>query len=332
MPLLPGNALQTVRSGIKYWEQPGFSAVFARDGTSVIRRLACEWGDQQQFISDMVGEARIVGGAGTTGALLRRDLPEVFPGYDQGDDQAWTFWATDVRFIEGQGWPGRDKNGSGALAYHSTDLTNIRAPSDMTEDDPFQRGMDNQGLAVYEVTYRPRLDLLLSDEDADDSGIGELSRFNYLTYEAGGENLTYPRGLLKFEGGRLFPNAILTLHWLMVPPAGFRQQTVLGYWDGTQLQHGVMGCVNNATFLGFPAESLLCLPPQITKFVHPSTSVYIDLAYPLQFRPQTHNRFMYGKAQSLIELFKRLIFINITPTRGVFDTADFTALVDVSKP
>lgn len=320
LPSLDGPyALKTVRNQIPYIELPGGSERFVNDGTECVRRLACYWNQRQDFILDVLGDANVIGGK------LRRDLPEKHPDFDDDSGKIFSMWAREMTLVDKAGWPGRD-SGTGALVMHDSapDYTGVREEN-------------GEGLAIYDVLYRPTIEYMLTDEEADADPYLERSRFLIRTFDPGGENLTLPKGLLKFEGDTdanyftelapiLFPNAILNYHWLMVPVNGFPTNTALGYFDSGTLVVGAMGSVNSAQFEGFKPGSLLCLPPQRQVYIHANTGIYLNVTYQFQYRPQGHSRFLRNSG-----LFERLIRI-FDPTVGVQQEFDFTKIFDVSNP
>lgn len=342
------QVLKTARSQISYEEDvEGHAERYVDGGTEVTRRLRCYWRDRQQFILDMVGDVRIVGTAGQTGAKIRRDLPEKHPDYDDNTGQLFSMWANEMTYVGHAGWQGRSTYPANhsAFAVHSTIPSGTWPAVPTFRDDPANRGMDDLGLAVYDVVYRPTLHYMYTDAEIDSNSVtGERARYVVVTHEPGGENVTLPKGLLKFENDYdsntynelapvLFPTDVITYTWLMVPVSAFRPTTILGDFTSStnKLVPGVVGSVNSLPFDGFPAETLLCLPPTLTKYIHANTGVFLNIAYHFQFRPQTHQRYMRND-----DTFRRLVRVQQAspppnPKKGVFESVDFAKLFDVSQ-
>jgi hypothetical protein len=324
------EALRTLRNDIPYWEFPGNSERYTDDGTEVVRRLGCYWRDRQDFLLDILGDARIVGPAGTTGAKIRRDLPEQHPDFDDFSGQLFSMWATDAAFVEGLGWPGRDET-TNSIAYHDSPP---EIDTDQSGSGDRLRAANGEGLAVYDVTYRPTRHYMYTDEEVDGFTLGERERYTFVTREPGAENLPVTKGWLEYQSGdkapelapQIFPTAIVNIHWLMVPEAAYRRKTVEGYWNGSAVVPGYVGSVNDAVFVigddSYEAETLLGLAPKFRPYIHANTGLFFDIIFPFQYRPAGHNRFLRNA-----DTWERLVRV-ADNSKGPFPTFDMSKIFD----
>lgn len=339
--MILSRSFTTQRGEIPYWEfKNSYGEVFQDDGVSLTNCLGCYWKDREAFRLALLGFPYITGTAGSSGAKLRRYLPEKHPDFTVGTDNEGKspMYAWDMQFLDGLGWEGRNSVSS-ALAYHDSQPT--YDPSTGT----FSRPANEQGLALYMVTFRPRIYNVTDDDTADANSLLEQSRFTSLTQEPGGENYAVGQGLLYDDGSpdishnyvgdalgtQLFPQSILNFTWhelpvkadltSVVPP-----QTTYGYWNGATLVQGMMGSVNATTFLGKPAGTLLGLAPTIRRYQSRTTDILEDWTFHFEYRPQGHNRYLLpvvGTWTNLVRAYDH--------TKGAILSFEFKDVFDVSK-
>lgn len=312
----------TVKNSIPYFELHQTSERMSMEGTEWVRRLACMFKDRVTFITDMLGDARTVAGQ------LRRDLPESHP---------WSarFLVADMQLVSTAGYPDFDTANNDGLTF--TDY-----PDSGTSP------VTGEGLAIYDVTYRPpALYDVKSDEDIDNGTYGERERYVITTDEPAAENLPVPRGLLYFEDDSLqtpvdipaipVPTVIFNLQWLRVPIDVQMPQTWYGYWDGSKLVPGFVGSINSTDFW-IPrrglmlAGTLLGLPPHFRPYVDANTNEFNDITFQMQYRPQGHNRFRKNNG-----CWKKLLVKDVPSAcssadqTGVFPEFEFKNIFDVSR-
>lgn len=300
MPSSLSNPIYTLRSSIPFWEMPdGYAETWRDDGAAIQRRLACLWSQRFDFISDMIGDARSIGGQ------LRRNLPEE-------DMELPGFYAVDMKLARLGGSPDRD-----AAGYYMTVV-------DRSES----AGTPTDGLAIYDVTFQRPIYDVKTDDEADADARGELSRYLIREGEISAENLPLPGRFLQWVNPTeifgeatpmIFPKRVTSYIWHMVPEDAWPRTSVFN----------MVGKVNSATFDNiYQAESLLFLGVRERRYQSANTSIYWSLNFLFEYRPRGWNYF-FRPSKTGGDGFDRPVRI-MDSSKSVYETADFSQLFNLS--
>lgn len=278
------------------------------------RTIRTGWDFRKQAVWDFLGYTEIlVGGSGTN--YLSRTVPHNYPGEDK-------IWCTDVPRIVG------------AIPTGST-------------------GADSTLLAAYQfaeltLTYTATLYNHLTDAEMIAAGYinsdGEISEGvalktsfgRYVTYKSkpGLRQLILNRSAVKrSDTGAPIPEGVpvpvpyedIELTWHQIPEAALNTTV----WGQTQ------GCINDDTFLGRPAETLLMEAPEIIRREGLFGAASYDVVFRMRYYPQ-YDKGIPPTARgwnwllapigppntAYLDMVK--MTINTANTEAPFATADFT--------
>lgn len=305
---IDAEPFQTARSQIYYTEKPPLRETWADDNTAIIRRFICLWSERLQFVQDMLGDCNAIGG------VLHRDIPEE-------DHEIPGFYADDATLVEGAGMLSYDEE-TLALGYRDRD----------TAASPGGSLTSGSGLAVYDVTFRKPLYYVKSDEDNEGDATGELGRYTFRFNAPAAENLPLPQRFLRWNSGPsagkllgsagvlLSPKTAIKVIWYMVPlseDGGYPVATV----------EGMVGKINSGSFLNKAAKTLLLTAAEPRPYQSKAfAKTFLEVTFNFEYRPQGFHKLIDPSSGTYEEVVR-----DADPTKGPFDTDDFTKLFDCSN-
>lgn len=329
----------------------------ANDSSWATRILDVDWFDQIEAVQDFLGYARVI----STGqqypnpsGYISRTTPMPFPFYleqfilgDTRQNPKYAMYCTKINRVQGIG------------INVAAELKNFQGPARVFS---FTNDFNGMPLASY---GKARMELGFESlpydvlEDTDSAILGSqgfpdeslLTRYVTKTSGVSGDYVSINYGLMQYaEGANVFsivpfsPGKILVtgdLHfrWELVPkeavPSQLVDPTLL---DGSPAIGGqaaiefCLGRVNDSTFAGFDAGTLLLMSASITPIRGPLNRRLFSVEYTMKFKPQGHHKYFGPESKNpntggFIEIstdgFTHTINSMTPDGVHVFDVADF---------
>lgn len=274
-----------------------------------------DWEDRQQAVLDFLGYATAEQpAAGNNYCYLSRQIPHYHADYKRPSDQDYFLYADQVT-IEPMGIP-VDEEGNPLYGNESTlsdDETPVYHKAKLTvhysargyrilEDYEMPQATDGYpylteaGLERYcEILSHPAAEYLSITAGTFTFGPNPVDVTNAPTGVTAGRPA---------EGapGKIVGTDDLTILWRQVPRRMVAKASVMApvLGGGTQLAafDYAIGRVNNATFLGFPAETLLCEPMEITPWIQADGEMVFDITFHFKYLRTGHNYYLTPNANS----------------------------------
>ena len=258
------------RYEVPYLELLTYRESWTQDALSATRTCLCLWEDRYKFKDDMLGtseykQGHVVGGI-VTG--IKRYPPEQHPELE-GYMYAWS-----CELAEVVGVPTKDRRDIAKALSSPPDY------SELKQINP-ESNMVSFNLAQFTVTYTPRDYAIVADEDVPENGFGELNRMVSRYYGPSGENQQIPGAAFRYvsepansagiqePGAITFPNLELRWVWRQVPEFQWKQ-TIRNF----------VGKCNETEFEDqYAPETLVCLPPKVTRY----RTAAGDFVYDIEF-------------------------------------------------
>lgn len=283
------------------WNQTDQYSVRVFDVPCGGRKIAVDYWLGYSYATAIAGNYRI-----------SRTLPEQHPKYP------WLY-ATDARFIEPQNL---------AITQDPFSVTDGGTIVPMIYYVEKVGQAFNEGAVRYAVTYRPLPYEILTDNEADATGVDELARYVERSFSFTVQAQPIPTTVqFKFTEGPYLNTSIPATNPQFIMPI---KQCVYRWVEIPDLPHtaidACVGKVNAESFDGAPgwplyeAETLLCHAPQPKWYRTKQGRVAWDLTYRLDYRPSGWNKFLAADRN-----FYRAT-IGGTAGLNLYQTADFRAL------
>jgi hypothetical protein len=230
-----------------------YSEEWRPDGGEATITCDTAWDTSDKFVIDMLGWSEF-----STGSGITRHGPEPHPFLVR-------MWATEARLIDTPSTMTTDA--AETFKFVSRDFTD---PSQVPPNAP-------AGKARYQVTFRAL--------DYNPSGTSEFTDWTRKTTGYAGQNVIVPGNTLQWasDSQPLFQNATIiqpsreiTYLWHDVP-----SDPATAYLPAA-LETNIIACVgrvNTSTFDGHPAETLLCLPPDLRPKKSAAQQLVYDITY-----------------------------------------------------
>ena len=258
--------------GIEYTEiWPGSpKEKWANDGVSVTRRFKVAWDSRHEFCKLLVGYPKLMGSGAN--AYVSRVTPDYYAIAGSETDSCYCTSAE----VEGHGTPDDDE-GQEDVAFP------VRTTTD-------EAGVCLYKIAVIQATYESLDYDILEDEDVNNTEVN-LDRYVVEHEKPSVEYLTFVKGSWAFKTGTSPPPVVsfpipktqaskeITWIWKHVPMIPSSVDTA-------------PGTVNDATFAGYAAGTLLCLAADVKPIRSATGGRIYDIAWKVKYLSVGHNFFL----------------------------------------
>lgn len=264
------------------------------------------WGDRWRFIYEMIGYSYVDESEGS-GYPIHRVVPKYYPLFTKDAGKPF-LWAKQVPRIRGEG---------------------------LTKDETWHQGLQvgKPTNARIEIGYETLTHAVFTDDQmssiSTDGTIDEstLARFVTKAIQPSSEYLTFPRGAYKWvtdpvaavdnSNGRVISFLEVTYIWHQVPGIPTSLATTIG-------------TVNDATFDGAPAETLLLVGCNLKPYRNIVGARVYDIEYKCRFfNPSSgigHNHFLRFVGDGTTPFYDRMTSNGLSGGDPVFAKKDFTKL------